>query len=103
MSSSLFALTDLEASIPGLVPSSFVAKSGGGHSRRAGGVSFGGVSFLALTGCAGRPEASKELGTVKPNGTQDKTHPSRKGSAVFGGLVASELEVNVPALKPFLR
>ena len=56
MSSSLFALTDLEASIPGLVPSSFVAKDDASFFlQRAGTSSASESSRSSLFGkCNGR-------------------------------------------------
>lgn len=43
------------------------------------------------------------LGTLKPDGTPDRTHLSPAGSALFGGLVADELAKAVPALAPAIR
>jgi lysophospholipase L1-like esterase len=49
------------------------------------------------------PAAALPLGLTKPDGSLDKTHLSKRGSELFGGIVAGELACAVPALAPYVR
>ncbi|HXH90240.1 MAG TPA: glycoside hydrolase family 88 protein, partial [Thermoanaerobaculia bacterium] len=53
------------------------------------------------------PSISSSLGPLKPDGTLDvtldKTHLNEAGSALFGALMAEEVQRVVPELAPFIR
>lgn len=49
------------------------------------------------------PTASAEFDAKNQDGSPDRTHLSRKGSATFGKLVATELMKVVPELSPMFR
>jgi lysophospholipase L1-like esterase len=49
------------------------------------------------------PAATEALGPTRADGTVDKTHLSRQGSALFGAIVAEELARAVPALAGEIR
>ncbi|HSP17825.1 MAG TPA: pectinesterase family protein [Thermoanaerobaculia bacterium] len=49
------------------------------------------------------PSISSAISPLKTDGTFDKTHLNREGSAMFGALVAEELGRVVPELAPHIR
>lgn len=49
------------------------------------------------------PEAGLALGTIRSDGSLDKTHLNERGSALFGELVADELRRAVPAVARFVK
>jgi PelA/Pel-15E family pectate lyase len=48
------------------------------------------------------PRAAGDLNPPKDDGTPDRTHLTKQGAQLFGGIVASELRRVVPALAPFI-
>jgi PelA/Pel-15E family pectate lyase len=48
------------------------------------------------------PKAADDLNPPKDDGTPDRTHLTKRGAALFGGIVADELRGLVPALAPFI-
>lgn len=49
------------------------------------------------------PQAGLALGTIKSDGSLDRTHLNERGSALFGALVADELRRVAPRLAPYVR
>jgi PelA/Pel-15E family pectate lyase len=48
------------------------------------------------------PQAAEALNPPKDDGTPDRTHLTKRGAELFGGMVADELRRGVPALAPFI-